>query len=508
MASTNVGKWSVTAGVDAGAFGTGVNAMTRDTARMERSVKKGFTGMEQAVDGALGGVGASISLFGMRVGFQSLSMASVVNTIKQTWQGLGETLDKEIDLAFLADQLGTTIEFLSTLRTVAGENSVEATQFSAGMERLNQQLGQARMGSAEALAPFTRLGITIDQIQGQDFQATFMQIARGLENIPDRAVRARTAMELFGRGGAGGMLRFVQGLDSSIADVQARGGFTTQTDLDRFQEMNTAIDRMSTTWDNLWRGFLSTTAPLVSRVMEGWRLILFETRPIDRDVLGLPPVMTEQDTTFALVQLARRYRDTGDASLLDIERLQQAGYRVPEQFNLGGGLIDAHAVLRDLDPISSQAAAGVERVNTGLERFTSEMSRIDALVRERDASFTEAARIMESTRTPQEQFEARLQRLISLFNQGFFGGQGAVGVENFTRAMRQAMDTLATGGERRLPGALTFGSAAAATQVNQTQAQIRDRMDTLIGVSRETRDALRDILRANPEVQGILQGGA
>lgn len=502
MANNNIGKWSVAAGVDAGSFGTGVNSMVKDTQRAEKSVRAGFSGMEQAVDGALGGVGASMSLFGMRVGFQSLSVASVVNSLKQTWSGLQETLGQEIDLAFLNDELGTTLEWLSSLRTLASENSTTQEQFTGAMQRFNQQLGQASLGSSEAIRAFQRLGLTVEELQGLSFEQKFQRAASALAGMEDRTQRARLAMELFGRGGAAGMLRLVDNLGERLQDVRERGGFTTQGANQRFQELNTSIDRMSTTWSNLWREFLGTTAPLVSRVMEGWRRILFHT---EANPLALAE-RTQDNSRFAMLQMARRFRDTGDESLLSLESLRRDGYTVPDQFQLGGpqGILDAHRVLQELDPLYQAVADSSADAANRLERFNLEMSRM----RQQDrtagllADISEADRIFEQTRNPVEQFEARIERLIFLFN------EGNLSAETFERAVGQAMNTLAGGPERRLPGMVTFGSAAAVSQVNQTQAQIRDRMDTLVNVSRETRDALRDIARANPDVRGILQGGA
>lgn len=254
----SIGTLSAKAVLDSGGFTSGAAAV-------EAKAK----GLGTRLEEIFGRVSAGVRLgSGFFLGFESVTTGSLVQAAKSTFTRVQEVMEGEINVGFLNDQLGTSIGWLTTMRTVAGENSVAADQFNAAMNRLHNVMGAAANGGAEAQATFDQLGLRWQDIRDQDFETSFMQIANAMGAIEDRAVRARLSTELFGREGGQRMLRFMNGgLAGAAADVRGRGGFTTEEDMQRFQEMNTSIDRLSTTWSTVWREFSGSVAPVITGLL-------------------------------------------------------------------------------------------------------------------------------------------------------------------------------------------------------------------------------------------------
>lgn len=264
--------------MDASAFTAPLRAMTNEAQRAKAGVNDAFTGMGQKLGATLGSMGGKIAAFGL-----SLPQLLGITSIQQIGSQLNQTLEQELELGHLNDLLGTSVEWLSALRTVASENSVSGEQFTQALNRMNQTLGRAIEGSSEARETFSALGLDWRQMRDQGFERNFMAIADAFGAIEDRSVRARLAVELFGREGGSRMLRQFQeggeGLRRAMADARGRGAITTAEDQQRFRDLDNAIDRITTNWRQTWVDFMSTTAPALTRlfnriadILEGPRL--------------------------------------------------------------------------------------------------------------------------------------------------------------------------------------------------------------------------------------------
>lgn len=111
-------------------------------------------------------------------------------------------LEFAANLGETSRQIGTTVEQLQILQRIALANNVSTEGMERSIARLTRTLGEAKAGTASAIASFTRLGITPAQInsfeQGGDVLRT---VAERIMRIPDPARQAAAAFALFGRQG-------------------------------------------------------------------------------------------------------------------------------------------------------------------------------------------------------------------------------------------------------------------------------------------------------------------
>lgn len=414
MAASNIGKWSAQATVDARGFTSGIQRMT--------SSIKGFVGSQ--------GMGLIANLPA------TLGLASIEGIFSR----LNDTLERELDLGFLADQLGAPLGMLQQLRAIASENSVDAAQFTSAMERMNQVLGQARLGSEEAVETFGRLGISIEDIRSQDFQTLFLRAARGLDGMTDRAARARTAMELFGRRGAGQMLRFIRDIDGALADMQERGiGLGAEEALEDINDLDNAIDRLSTRWDEFWRSALAKAAPVLTQ-------LIGETETAFTDPLGI----REGVLAIGGVTSFERPPAWFQSSLNDaISAMSQQPGGGPSGgfggtgFMLGMGTFGA--------VLESATNAARELANAHL-----------AAARQNEAAMDRLRAFVEQARSPVENFSIAVREIT---NAGLNQAQQAVLVG---QRVQEMLDTIPSG---QLSGGAQLGSAEAITIANEAIAR-------------------------------------
>lgn len=284
MAATNIGKWSAQAVIDTAGVTAGANKAIAEANR---------------VKGALGNIGGAIDIGGGATlfgGGKAIAFAAAaVATGQRFAQDFTQTVDDNLELGFLANRLGTSVESLSTLQTVARESNISTQSFASGMDRLNMRLGEASLGGEEAQRSFRRLGLEWQQLTTQGFDKNLMAISQAFLSIENRSERARLAQEIFGRGEGQRMLRLMEigavGLAEAMADVRTRGGFITADQLSRLQAADDAFDRMTTASANGWRNFVVAIAPAVTGVLNEWNRAMAQ---IDRSIVRLtaPSVAT------------------------------------------------------------------------------------------------------------------------------------------------------------------------------------------------------------------------
>lgn len=272
----NLGKWIQEATVDARGFQTGVRSMIDSSRNAQNQLSSIFDRISATVN-----LSPTTFLSGLSIG-----------GFMQQFQRATETAE---NIGFLNDQLGTSIEWLTALRTAAGESGIRAEQFEGSIQRLQQTIGNAALGSTEAQATFRDLGLSWERLRTQRFETTFAQVAGALAGIEDRSVRARLSMELFGREGGRVMQRLTaggaEGVAATIADLQGRGGFMTQADLDRLLQAANALDSMATRSANFGRNLMSAVAPFITGILEGLERLDAGIARIIQNMRGQVPSM-------------------------------------------------------------------------------------------------------------------------------------------------------------------------------------------------------------------------
>jgi len=140
--------------------------------------------------------GTAIMAAGARI---AAAGAGVLTSMSALTLGLANTASAAVDMA---DRLGISAEAAQELGFAAEQAGSSSADLEAGIRKMTKTIGEAASGSKSAQATLDELGLSLGQLQGLSPDQQFALIADRLSKIPDPAVRAAKAMEIFGKGGA------------------------------------------------------------------------------------------------------------------------------------------------------------------------------------------------------------------------------------------------------------------------------------------------------------------
>lgn len=168
-----IGALLVSVGADTAAFQKGLKEATDKSKSFGATVGRiGATvGVAMAAGAAAGG--AALISFGM----QALSAAD--------------------DIGDAAARIGTTTTEFQKLQYAFVQAGGSSELMTTAMDKLNQNLGAAKLGSKGMIDAFAQLGLNANSFATAD--QAFYAIADAIQNIKDPAERARMSMEFFGR---------------------------------------------------------------------------------------------------------------------------------------------------------------------------------------------------------------------------------------------------------------------------------------------------------------------
>lgn len=102
----------------------------------------------------------------------------------------------EIDKASQAAGMGSTA--FQEWSYVLDRNGASADSLSTWMKKLNNNVDDAAGGSATAVEKFSRLGISIEDLQNKSREDVFAEVIAGLQNMDNESERAAVANDLLG----------------------------------------------------------------------------------------------------------------------------------------------------------------------------------------------------------------------------------------------------------------------------------------------------------------------
>lgn len=547
--SGNIGTWAHKVTMDAANFTRGADSLVNSAARTASAVNNAFNsiklktpdtkGFDGLFEGMFGRIGGAVRMgAGLTLGFESFGLAAGLAIGKKLIEGISQTVGDFENFDALNDQLGTSIVFLSSLRTVAGEAGVDANVFTSAMERMNVTIGAAIQGSAEARGVFDRLGVSWDTLARGDRNQSLLRVAAAFSEIENRAERARLSADLFGRGGGAAMMRIMNAdLGANLADASSRGGAISPAQREAMLEIDRSLDRVSTQWGNAWRSFVASTAPAITgffatweqatrRIYDSWARM----NPGRPSYQAGPPAPPQIST--AIVPTSMEGIETGMEGLRERQRVFTARVETARQqaldararanlaasqdrpfanrqssglwamFGFGDRSVANRAAAQraaDADNMLISQRNQLARITASLVaheraysdalkagkaqalaalKASNEAERKDYEARKRrDAD--EAARITAQMATPMELYAERIRRLNELLLKGAMGGP--LGQQAYNRARLDAIAQL----ERSLPqmpqrsqlGSYEIGSAAASSLANQNAADDRERQE-------------------------------
>src|SRR4051794_4296501 len=102
-----------------------------------------------------------------------------------------------------ATQIGTTAGRLGELRYAAKLTGSDTEALDNGLQKMTTNLGHAARQGGPVAATLANLGLKTRDLAAMDPADAFLQIAGAISKVPNPALQASAAMDVFGKGGAG-----------------------------------------------------------------------------------------------------------------------------------------------------------------------------------------------------------------------------------------------------------------------------------------------------------------
>jgi hypothetical protein len=251
-----IGKVSAVFTASSSGLRTGVNQASRSMKQMEGSVTSLRNQMRTlvAIQGA--------QLFG------SIASAtgSAVRSLLQFGNAASQTIDNQ---SKMAQQAGFTYAEFAGLGLAAELAGVGADQLSGAITRANVTIAKAAEGSKTASAALSRIGLSIDQLDGLSASEQFDKIAAAIGQLPAGAEQAAAAVAIFGRSGAQLLPLFqggAEGIARARAEAEAFGLALTNTQATNVEAMNDAFTRAQSAIQGVIQQVVAYLAPAIESV--------------------------------------------------------------------------------------------------------------------------------------------------------------------------------------------------------------------------------------------------
>lgn len=214
-------------------------------------------GSNKALEGSFGGLGAAATLArgAIASALAGLTIGAVVGFARSVNDGVDALND-------IRDATGSTIENISALEDVALRTGGSMDVVSSAMVKFNQVLGDAKPGSAQALA-LKAIGLEAEALRKLDPAEALRQVAVALSEYADDGNKARLVQELFGKS-----IKEVAPFLNDLAEKTELVGKVTGEQTKAAEEFNKALADMNKTALDLSRGLVANLIPALTRVLK------------------------------------------------------------------------------------------------------------------------------------------------------------------------------------------------------------------------------------------------
>jgi hypothetical protein len=227
-----------------------IGAETDQVEQGLRGIQASLGRLEQSSQQAGGGFNASFAKIAGATAVGELAVKAFTGIVdgafaaaRATVQGFSEALNLGGALSDLAAQSGETAGTLLLLQRAFDNTGIGAEAVGPTLAKLSDKIVAASEGSKEAAIAFGRMGISAAELQGKLPNEQLAIVASGISGIEDPAVRAATAIDLFGKSGAkllplltnfSGEMTEARATVGSLADIMDRRANVFDAVADRF----------------------------------------------------------------------------------------------------------------------------------------------------------------------------------------------------------------------------------------------------------------------------------
>lgn len=179
--------------------------------------------------------------------------------------GYGDRLDK------MSQRIGISVESLRQFDVIAQLCGTNLETLESTITKMNKTIGDAIAGSSKAEESFTKLGLSVYQLQEAKPDEAFLSIVSSLSKIPNQAERTNQAMAIFGKQ-ATQLFPLINSGSKGVEELQKQMkdlGITMSTaDAQHLAELNDALTKSRQAFKSLTDNLVIGLAPALSSFAE------------------------------------------------------------------------------------------------------------------------------------------------------------------------------------------------------------------------------------------------
>lgn len=178
----------------------------------------------------------------------------------------GDSIDKNSQKVGMSTKSYQEWDYVMQL---AGTSMQDCT---VGMKTLTNQIDNAKGGSADAVAMFESLGISLDDLNSMSREDVFSSVIAGLQGMEDSTERAALANDLFGKSGQNLTPLFnmsAQETQELIDRFNELGGVMSDDAIKASARYQDSLTTLQATMDGAKRNMASEFLPSMADIMDG-----------------------------------------------------------------------------------------------------------------------------------------------------------------------------------------------------------------------------------------------
>ncbi len=178
-------------------------------------------------------------------------------------------LDSVDTLAKTAQKLGVNIGQLQAYREAAKQAGIAQQSFDTGIQRLLRRFGEFEVGSGEAKAALTELGIEAKSFADLDLDGKIKALAKSFGKITSPTQKLRLAFKLFDTEGVAlvNLLSHgVEGLDNLMARIKQLGGTITREAAAKIEAAKNSMSELGFAFRRVSENFATALSPIIGEM--------------------------------------------------------------------------------------------------------------------------------------------------------------------------------------------------------------------------------------------------
>jgi hypothetical protein len=197
----------------------------------------------------------------------ALAAAFTLDAIKD---GVLQAVDFADAMSDMAARTGQSVESLTAMGYAAQFSGSSIDTYSAGIEKLSNNMVSAVQGNAAAVQMFGQLGVSVTDATGKirDSNAVFLDLADKIAGIQSPAEKTAVVMDLFGKSAGPELLQLLNqgssGIVTLTAEAQRLGAVISTETAMQAGQFNDALDRAKIASNGLYMGIAREVLPVLN----------------------------------------------------------------------------------------------------------------------------------------------------------------------------------------------------------------------------------------------------